>query len=126
MAVRRECLDQLVQSAGPVFNRVRQQADTRPCLGKVGCPGMRHGTKKSFDEEVVDIDPNIMMVERKIGRARSLQPIAIVTFFDCRRLAACLAVQEYGPALLEKSEERFPVGTRTEWPFFEGLLRRRS
>ena len=67
------------------------------------------GLQKSLDEKIVDVDSNIVMIEREIDGAGVIQAVALRTIFHHVAIPAGLTIQKEGPALLKKSEKELSV-----------------
>jgi hypothetical protein len=60
-------------------------------------------------EQVVDVDPDVMVVEGQFDRSLNGQTIGLFVLTNAGCPFGCFTVKEYRPALLEEREERLPV-----------------
>ena len=85
--------------------------------------GMRNRPERTFQEQVVDVDPHVGMVERELGRAAERKPVPLRRFMQ-RDRSGGLPIKKDRPALLEKREERLAIrNDLRQWPLLEhGVL----
>ena len=65
--------------------------------------------QQPLDEQVVDVDPDVMVVEGKFDRSLNGQTVGLLILTNAGCPFGCLTVKEDRPALLEESEECLPV-----------------
>ncbi len=104
-----QTLDELAQATGPVLDWGGSKADAYPGLGQGVRMVVWHGVQQSLDEQVVDVDPDVMVVEGQIDRSLNGQTVGLLVFTNTGCPFGCLAVEEDRPALLEECEECLPV-----------------
>ena len=110
--IRDRLLDGLQQAVKPPFSvslRISLDADDNPRVRKLVCPGVGDLLEHAFQEEIVDVHTDVMVVERDLGRTQELHPVGFGRL-AYRTPSLRLPIQEDRPSLLEEREERFPVG----------------
>ena len=92
---------------------------------------VRNWVQQSLDEQVVDVDPDIMVVEGKEVRRTWCVVRFVPVYFEgkflhfVRRTShfGCEAVKEDRPALLEEGEKCLPIGNQgLKWPVVKGIV----
>ena len=73
-----QALDELAQATRPVLDWIGSNADAYPGLGQGVCMVVGHGVQQSLDEQVVDVDPDVMVIERQIDRSLNGQTVGLL------------------------------------------------
>ena len=113
-------LHEAAEAAQPVRAGVDANPDRRPFAAERAAGVVGDGAQHPFDEQVVDIDADVVVVEGQVRRSVDLEtgPPFHVLQIDGRRNAG-EAVEKQGPAFLKEGEEGVPVRE-------DGLQRPRS
>ena len=93
-----------------VGDGVDPEADGRPGLGPRRGSRMLDGPEVTFQEQAVDVNPDVLMVEREICGTRKAEPVRGHWLRCAPRLTRGLAGEEDRPSLLQEREEGHPVG----------------
>ena len=105
--------------------RLRVGLDTgqRPRTRHFLPAGMRNRPERTFQEQVVDVDPHVGMVEREFGRAAERESVPRRRFVH-RDRSGGLPIEKDRPALLQKCEERLAIRNdlRQRPPLEHGVL----
>ena len=105
----------------PVHRVVRADANGEPGLRQRFGVLVGYGLKKSFEEQVVDVDADVVVVEGQIRRAGKLEAVGRLMLMDVLRL--CRPVKKDGPAFLEKGEKSLAIrDDRFEGPGVKTIL----
>lgn len=78
--------------------------------------------QQAFGEEIVDVDPNVVVIKGQINRPLNGQVVELSVFPNtgCSLALAYFAVEEDRPALLEEGEESLSVRHQSlQRPFVE-------
>ena len=104
-----QAVDEHANSAGPALDCGGSNANACPGLGQGVRMLVRHGVQQTLDEQVLDVDPDVMVVEWQIDRSLDGQNIGFLTFTNTALTLCCFTIEEDRPALLQECEEYLPV-----------------
>ena len=84
---------------------------------------MRNRTERTFQEQVVDVDPNVGMLERDLGRAAERKSVPLHRFMH-RERSGRLPINKDRPPLLKERKECLAIqNDLRQWPLLEhGVL----
>jgi len=78
--------------------------------------------QQPLDEQVVDVDPDVMVVEWEFDGSLNGQTVGLLVLTNAGRPFGCFMVKEDRPAFLQESEEGFSVRhQRLKWPVVEDV-----
>ena len=115
-----QAVDELAQATRSVLGWGGSNTDAHPGLGRVSAWSCDTECSKPSMNKVVDVDPDVMVVEGQIDGSLNGQAVGLLAFTNTRCPFGYLTVKEDRPALLQESEERLPVrGKRFKRPIVE-------
>src|SRR5208283_2925583 len=101
--------DQLCHAPLPIPGCVYFNSDPGPCSHQLSCPLVRHRLENAFEEQGVEIDPDIMMIERQVRRPRVSEQVVFIVFPHLHLAVQPCTAEEYRPPFLKEREKGLPI-----------------